>query len=97
MESFLGIKQMLILILLSWLLLVAQFPGVQQFIQNTIATCRKQGEVGSCETQSLVDNHTGYVTTLMNRRRYFPSISSDNFMGRSHAERQAVNFVIQGK
>jgi len=39
----------------------------------------------------------GYVTTLMNRKRFFPNINTANYMSRSHAERQAVNFVIQGK
>ena len=66
------------------------------FIQNTIAMCRKQGGVRSCVIIIITDD-TGYVTTLMNRRRYFPSINNDNFMNRSHAERQAVNFVIQGE
>lgn len=38
----------------------------------------------------------GYVTTLMNRRRYLPEITSRNFNRRSFAERTAMNTPIQG-
>ena len=38
----------------------------------------------------------GYVTTLMNRRRYLPEITSRNFNLRSFAERTAMNTPIQG-
>lgn len=38
----------------------------------------------------------GYVTTIMERRRYLPHIQSGNKGERSHAERQAVNTTIQG-
>ncbi|TMN21146.1 DNA polymerase I [Lentibacillus cibarius] len=40
--------------------------------------------------------HRGYVTTLMNRRRYLPDITSRNFNRRSFAERTAMNTPIQG-
>ncbi|GAB3065109.1 DNA polymerase I [Virgibacillus ainsalahensis] len=40
--------------------------------------------------------HQGYVTTLMNRRRYLPEITSRNFNLRSFAERTAMNTPIQG-
>ncbi|WP_174614016.1 DNA polymerase I [Virgibacillus ihumii] len=40
--------------------------------------------------------HQGYVTTLMNRRRYLPDITSRNFNHRSFAERTAMNTPIQG-
>ncbi|TRM12924.1 DNA polymerase I [Lentibacillus cibarius] len=40
--------------------------------------------------------HQGYVTTLMNRRRYLPDITSRNFNRRSFAERTAMNTPIQG-
>src|SRR5690625_1113321 len=40
--------------------------------------------------------HKGYVTTLMNRRRYLPDITSRNFNIRSFAERTAMNTPIQG-
>ncbi|WP_085991717.1 DNA polymerase I [Oceanobacillus senegalensis] len=38
----------------------------------------------------------GYVTTIMNRRRYLPEITSRNFNLRSFAERTAMNSPIQG-
>src|SRR5699024_6745810 len=38
----------------------------------------------------------GYVTTIMNRRRYLPEITSRNFNQRSFAERTAMNTPIQG-
>jgi len=40
--------------------------------------------------------HKGYVTTLMNRRRYLPDITNRNFNRRSFAERTAMNTPIQG-
>ncbi len=40
--------------------------------------------------------HEGYVTTIMNRRRYLPEITSRNFNVRSFAERTAMNTPIQG-
>lgn len=38
----------------------------------------------------------GYVTTLMNRRRYIPDIASPNMRLRQFAERTAINTPIQG-
>jgi DNA polymerase-1 len=38
----------------------------------------------------------GYVTTLLNRRRYLPEINSSNHNIRSFAERMALNTPIQG-
>jgi len=38
----------------------------------------------------------GYVTTLLNRRRYLPEIHASNFNLRSFAERTAMNTPIQG-
>ena len=40
--------------------------------------------------------HTGYVSTLLKRRRWLPHIKSHDYAQRSQAERQAVNFVVQG-
>ncbi|HBT70990.1 MAG TPA: DNA polymerase I, partial [Lysinibacillus sp.] len=37
-----------------------------------------------------------YVTTILNRRRYLPDITSPNFNLRSFAERTAMNTPIQG-
>jgi DNA polymerase I len=39
---------------------------------------------------------TGYVSTIMGRRRYLPGINSSDSSKRSQAERQAVNSIIQG-
>ena len=38
----------------------------------------------------------GYVTTLLQRRRYLPEITASNFNLRSFAERTAMNTPIQG-
>ena len=59
---------------------LASFPGVQAYMENIVAEARKQG----------------YVTTLLNRRRYLPDITSSNFNLRSFAERTAMNTPIQG-
>ncbi|XKE95987.1 DNA polymerase I [Metaplanococcus flavidus] len=56
------------------------FPGVQQYMTNIVSSAKKDG----------------FVTTLMNRRRYLPDITSSNFNLRSFAERTAMNTPIQG-
>ena len=43
---------------------------------------------------SASDN--GYVTTILNRRRYIPEIKSSNFMLRNAGKRAAMNAPIQG-
>jgi DNA polymerase-1 len=40
--------------------------------------------------------HIGYVETLGRRRRRLTDIKSDDFALRSRAERQAINFIVQG-
>lgn len=57
-----------------------RYHGVKAFIDKTIAEAREKG----------------YVTTIMNRRRYLPDILSRNFHLRSFAERTAMNTPIQG-
>ncbi|MET3575959.1 DNA polymerase I [Bhargavaea ullalensis] len=59
---------------------LASFPGVKAYMDNGVAEARK----------------TGYVTTMLNRRRYLPDITSSNFNLRSFAERTAMNTPIQG-
>ena len=59
---------------------LASFPGVKQYMESSIAEAKQQG----------------FVTTLMNRRRYLPDINSRNFNLRSFAERTAMNTPIQG-
>ena len=57
-----------------------RFPNVNRYIAETIAKVR----------------HDGFVTTLLDRRRYLPEIHSKNANLRSNAERQAINMPIQG-
>uniref|UniRef100_A0A3B3YPL6 DNA-directed DNA polymerase family A palm domain-containing protein n=1 Tax=Poecilia mexicana TaxID=48701 RepID=A0A3B3YPL6_9TELE len=57
------------------------YRGVQAFIQRTIQQSHKQG----------------YVVSLMGRRRLLPNVSSPDWGLRMQAERQAVNFVVQGR
>lgn len=56
------------------------FPGVKEYMDDIVYTAKQQG----------------YVTTIMNRRRYLPEITSRNFNLRSFAERTAMNTPIQG-
>lgn len=56
------------------------FPGVQTYMEEIVQEAK----------------HKGYVTTLMNRRRYLPEITSRNFNQRGFAERTAMNTPIQG-
>src|SRR5690625_2587313 len=58
----------------------ASYPGVQTYMEEIVQDAKQQG----------------YVTTLMNRRRYLPEITSRNFNTRSFAERTAMNTPIQG-
>ncbi|MED4692801.1 DNA polymerase I [Peribacillus frigoritolerans] len=56
------------------------FPGVQEYMEESVHEARQKG----------------YSTTLMQRRRYIPEITSRNFNIRSFAERTAMNTPIQG-
>ncbi|KAM4714500.1 DNA polymerase nu [Anableps anableps] len=56
------------------------YREVQAFIQRTIQQSHKQG----------------YAVSLMGRRRNLPNINSPDWGIRMQAERQAVNFVVQG-
>jgi hypothetical protein len=55
-------------------------PVLRTFRRQVIDECRKQG----------------YLFTVGGRRRLFPTICSSDVVIRAHAERQAINFVIQG-
>lgn len=57
-----------------------RYPGVRDYVRETIRKARL----------------SGYVTTIMNRRRYVPDINSRNYNLRSFAERVAMNTPIQG-
>jgi len=56
------------------------YGGVKQFMEDIVEQARKDG----------------YVTTLLNRRRYLPEISASNKVRREFAERAALNTPIQG-
>ena len=56
------------------------YPGVKDYMDDIIHSARQKG----------------YVTTLMQRRRYLPEITARNFNLRSFAERTAMNTPIQG-
>ncbi len=58
----------------------AGYPKVREYIDNTLASCRK----------------LGYVETLLGRRRLIPDIGSSNRTAREYAERTAYNMPIQG-
>ena len=57
-----------------------RYQGVREYMDRIIAQAREQG----------------YVTTMLNRRRYLPEIHSSNHNTRSFAERMALNTPIQG-
>lgn len=59
---------------------LASFPGVKNYMEAIVEEAKKNG----------------YVTTILNRRRYLPEINSSNFNLRSFAERTAMNTPIQG-
>ncbi|MFL2803292.1 MAG: DNA polymerase I [Dehalococcoidia bacterium] len=57
-----------------------KYPGILNYLEDIKAKCRE----------------TGYVETILGRRRYFPDVNSSNFRVRSQAERAAINMPIQG-
>jgi DNA polymerase-1 len=58
----------------------ARYPGVQRFIDDTVARARE----------------TGTVRTLLGRLRRLPDLQARNFQIRMEAERQARNTPVQG-
>ncbi|WIY60570.1 DNA polymerase I [Bacillus arachidis] len=58
----------------------ASFPGVKEYMDEIVQEAKQKG----------------YVSTLLNRRRYIPEITSRNFNLRGFAERTAMNTPIQG-
>lgn len=57
-----------------------RYPGIRAYMDNAVAEGREKG----------------YVTTLMQRRRYLPELASSNYNLRSFGERCAMNSPIQG-
>ena len=58
----------------------ATYPGIERFLIESLAECRKQG----------------YVTTILGRRRAIEGVRADAGRSRNMAERTAVNTIIQG-
>ena len=58
----------------------SRYPGVKEYMHSQVELAKSQG----------------YVTTLLNRRRYIPQILARDAMGRNFAERTAMNTPIQG-
>ncbi|TCP69046.1 DNA polymerase I [Baia soyae] len=56
------------------------YPGVKQYMNDIVAQAKQDG----------------YVTTLLQRRRYLPELYATDFARRSFAERTAMNTPIQG-
>nr|XP_035923177.1 DNA polymerase nu [Halichoerus grypus] len=57
-----------------------KYKKIKDFVQTTIAQCHQ----------------TGYVASIMGRRRPLPRVRAQDQQLRAQAERQAVNFVVQG-
>jgi DNA polymerase-1 len=57
-----------------------QYPGVREWIDSTIAEAKD----------------VGYVTTMLNRRRYVPELRSSDGNVRKAAERVTINTPVQG-
>ena len=56
------------------------YPQLKDYMAKQVDLARKQG----------------YVETILGRRRYLRDINSNNYVVRSHAERNAVNAPVQG-
>jgi len=57
-----------------------KYPGVKQYLEATKEQARQ----------------TGYVQTLLHRRRFIPEINATNRQVREAAERMAINMPVQG-
>ena len=58
----------------------ATYPEIKEYMDRVIDFAKKNG----------------YVSTMMNRRRYIPEINDKNFMRRELGKRLAMNSPIQG-
>lgn len=56
------------------------YPQVKEYIERTIEKAKEEG----------------YVTTLLNRRRYLPELREERSRERSFAQRTAINTPVQG-
>ena len=58
----------------------ANYPEVKEYMQNNVKQAKE----------------SGFISTLLNRKRYIPEIKSANFVLRSFGERAAMNMPLQG-
>uniref|UniRef100_A0A2C9LMK3 DNA-directed DNA polymerase family A palm domain-containing protein n=1 Tax=Biomphalaria glabrata TaxID=6526 RepID=A0A2C9LMK3_BIOGL len=70
-------------------------PDVAKEIMNDFLSRFPSMEVFIKKCWSYARDH-GYTETICGRRRYFPHINSSSANLRSQAQRQAVNFCVQG-
>ncbi|XP_067423797.1 DNA polymerase nu [Emydura macquarii macquarii] len=59
---------------------LVKYKKIHDFTKKTIDQCHKEG----------------YVVSIMGRKRSLPNINARDYRLRTQAERQAVNFVVQG-
>lgn len=57
-----------------------EYPEIRAYMDNVVEECKKEG----------------YVSTVLNRKRYIPTINDKNFVVREQAKRFAMNSPIQG-
>ena len=57
-----------------------QYPEIRNFMDNIVDDCKKDG----------------FVSTVLNRKRYIPTINDKNYIVREQAKRFAMNSPIQG-
>lgn len=59
---------------------LASYPSIKEYMENTVKAGREKG----------------YVSTILNRRRYLPELKASNKITQSFGERVAMNAPIQG-
>ena len=57
-----------------------EYPEIKDYMENVVEDCKKNG----------------YVSTVLNRKRYIPTINDKNYIVREQAKRFAMNSPIQG-
>lgn len=57
-----------------------EYPEIKEYMNQVVEDCKKNG----------------YVSTVLNRKRYIPTIHDKNFVVREQAKRFAMNSPIQG-
>ncbi|MEG0592804.1 MAG: DNA polymerase I [Coprobacillus sp.] len=57
-----------------------EYPEIKTYMNNVVEDCKRDG----------------YVSTVLNRKRYIPTINDSNFVVKEQAKRFAMNSPIQG-